>query len=96
MKIIILFDGRWNPLNVSLSTRILILSSIGGQNIMDSHWFLKDKKAMDWKEGFSQLPWDKENKFKEGSWKAGGRGVFGGLLLVWFFWEGEEKDEKSW
>jgi hypothetical protein len=25
------------------------------------------RKAMDWREGFAQLPLDKENKFKEGS-----------------------------
>jgi hypothetical protein len=25
---------------------------------------LKDEEAMDWKEGFPQLPLDKENKFK--------------------------------
>jgi hypothetical protein len=64
--------GGWNPLNVSLGIRIFILNSIGGQNILDSHWFLKDEEAMDWREGFPQLPLDKENKFKEE--------VLGGLL----------------
>jgi hypothetical protein len=38
---------------------------------------LKDEEAMDWRERFSQLPLNKENKFKEGSWKVWG-GVFGG------------------
>jgi hypothetical protein len=31
---------------------------------------MKDEDAIDWKEEFAQLPLDKENKFKEGSWKA--------------------------
>jgi hypothetical protein len=31
---------------------------------------MKDEEVIDWKEGFSQLPLDKENKFKEGSCKA--------------------------
>jgi hypothetical protein len=56
----------WNTFNVSLGTRFLILKSIGGQIILDSHWFLKDEEAMDWMEGFPQLPLDKENKLKEG------------------------------
>jgi len=30
---------------------------------------MKDEKAIDWREGFSQLPLDKENKIKEGSWE---------------------------
>jgi len=58
--------GRWNPLNVSLGIKIFILNSIGGQIIFDSHWFLKDEEAMDWREGFQQLPLDKKNKLKEG------------------------------
>jgi hypothetical protein len=61
-----LIEG-WNPFNVSLGTIILILNSIGGQIIFDSHWFLKDEEAMDWRERFPQLPLDKENKVKEGS-----------------------------
>jgi hypothetical protein len=59
--------GGWNPLNVSLGIRIFTLKSIGGQIILNFHWFLKDEEAMDWKEGFPQLPLDKENKLKEGS-----------------------------
>jgi hypothetical protein len=59
--------GGWNPLSVSLGTRVFILKSIGGQIILNSHWFLKDEEAMDWRERFSQLPLNKENKFKEGS-----------------------------
>jgi len=31
---------------------------------------MKDKKVIDWKERFPQLPLDKDNKFKERSWKA--------------------------
>jgi hypothetical protein len=58
--------GGWKPFSVSLGIIIHILNSIGRQIILDSHWFLKDEEAMDWKEGFPQLPLDKENKFKEG------------------------------
>jgi hypothetical protein len=59
--------GGWNPLSVSLGIRIFILKSIKGQIIFNFHWFLKDEEAMDWKEGFPQLPRDKENRLKEGS-----------------------------
>jgi hypothetical protein len=27
----------------------------------------KDEEAMDWRGGFPQLPWERENKLKEGS-----------------------------
>jgi len=56
---------EWNVLNLSLGIRILILTSIGGQIILNSHWFLKDEEAMDWRERFPQLSLDKENKLKE-------------------------------
>jgi hypothetical protein len=59
-----------NPLSVSLGIRILILNSIGRQIIFDSHWFLKDEEAMDYRGRFPQLPLDKENKLKEGSRKT--------------------------
>jgi hypothetical protein len=50
-----------------LGTRVFILKSIGGQIILNYHWFLKDEEAMDWRERFPQLPLNKENKLKEGS-----------------------------
>jgi hypothetical protein len=59
--------GGWNPLSVSLGIIIFILNFIGGQIIFNFHWFLKDVEAMDWREGFPQLPLDKKNKLKEGS-----------------------------
>jgi hypothetical protein len=59
--------GGWNPFSVSLGIRIFILNSIGGQIILDSHWFLKAEEAMDWRERFPQLPLDKENRLKDGS-----------------------------
>jgi hypothetical protein len=58
--------GGWNTLNVSLGTKIITLNSIGGQIILDSHWFLNNEEAMDWRDGFPQFPLDKDNKFKEG------------------------------
>jgi hypothetical protein len=47
--------GRWNIFYVSLGPRILILKSIGGQIILNSHWLLKDEEAIDWKERFRSL-----------------------------------------
>jgi hypothetical protein len=37
---------------VSLGPRILILKSIGGQIILNSHWLLKDEEAIDGSRGF--------------------------------------------
>jgi hypothetical protein len=37
---------------------------------------MKDEEAIDWREGFPQLPLNKENKFKEGSWEAWVRNFF--------------------
>jgi len=53
-----------------LDPRILILKSIGGHIILNSHWFLEDEEAIDWKGRILKLPWDKGNKLKEGSWEA--------------------------
>jgi len=69
--------------NVSLGTRILILNSIGGKINLDSHYFMKDDEAINWRERFSHLPLDKENKLKEGSWKAWVGRVF--ILSYVFF-----------
>jgi hypothetical protein len=49
---------------------------------------MKDEKAIDWREGFQQLPLDKENKLKEGSWEALGWGK-----KNYFVFLEEEKDE---
>jgi hypothetical protein len=72
----------WNLIIISLGIKIFILNSIEGQVIIDSHWFMKDEEATDWRERFLQLPLDKENKFKEGSWKAWVRRIF--WYLVFF------------
>jgi hypothetical protein len=45
--------GEWNIPCVSLGIRIFILISIGEKTILDSHWFMKDEGAIDWREGFS-------------------------------------------
>jgi hypothetical protein len=44
--------GEWNLPRVSLGITILILISIGEKTIIDSHWFMKDEGAIDWREGF--------------------------------------------
>jgi hypothetical protein len=55
-----------------------------------------DGEAMDWKERFSQLPLDKQNKFKKGSCKLCEREVLGGVFfLCYFSWEMEEKEDES-
>jgi hypothetical protein len=41
-----------------------------GQIIINPHWFTKDEKTIDWREGFPQLPLNKKSKHKEGSWEA--------------------------
>jgi hypothetical protein len=38
----------------SLGTRILLLTIIEKWNILNSHWFMNGKEAIDWKEGFPQ------------------------------------------
>ncbi len=65
IRIISYLIRGWNPLSVSLGTKKFILNSIGKQIILDFHWFMKDEEAIDWREGFPQLPLDKENKLKE-------------------------------
>jgi hypothetical protein len=51
---------------VSLGPRILILKSIGGKIILNSHWLLKDEEAIDWREGFRSL---------KGSWGTSSRKI---------------------
>jgi hypothetical protein len=46
---------------------------------------MKDEEAIDWKEGFPQLPLDKENKLKEGSCEAWGERNF----FLFFLWIGK-------
>ncbi len=48
---------------------------------------MKDEKAIDCREGFPQLPLDKENKLKEGSWEA-----FGGDFFYIIIMEKEENE----
>jgi hypothetical protein len=45
---------------------------------------MKDMKAINWRERFPQLPLDKNNKLKEGSWEVLGGG---GEYLSCFFWK---------
>ncbi len=49
--------GGWNIFCVSLGPRILILKSIRGQIILNSHWLLKDEEAINWKGGFRNFHW---------------------------------------
>jgi hypothetical protein len=43
---------------------------------------MKDEEAIDWREIFSQLPLDEENKLKERSWKPWVRRIF--CILCFF------------
>jgi hypothetical protein len=47
-----------------------------GEIILDSQWFMKDEKAIDWKEGFSQFLLNKEIKVKYESWKFEKKRIF--------------------
>jgi hypothetical protein len=49
---------------------------------------MKDVEVIDWREGFPQLPLNKENKLKEGSWKVLRRIFFG--ILCFFLGGGGE------
>jgi hypothetical protein len=59
-----------------------MLNSIGEKIILDSHWFMKDEEAIDWREKNFKLLLHKENKFKEGSWEAYQKGEW---YLMCFF-----------
>jgi len=86
----------WNLLRVSLGIIIIILKSIGRQIILNSHWFLKDEEAMDWREGFPQLPLDKITSLRKGLEKLGEKEFMGILFLrLFFLGESEEKDDES-
>jgi hypothetical protein len=52
-----------------------------GQIILDSHLFMRDEKAINWRETFPQTSIGLENKLKKRSWEAFGLGVF--CFVVW-------------
>jgi hypothetical protein len=58
--------GEWTLLSVSLGIRILILNSIREKIILDSHWFMKDEEAIDWKEGFQYFHWTRGTSSRRG------------------------------
>jgi hypothetical protein len=88
MRIVILFDWRMEYFCVSLSPKIFILKSIGGQIILNSHWLLKDEEAIDWKGGFRSFHWTRGISSRKG---------YGGLPREKrLSWVGErEKEEKE-
>jgi hypothetical protein len=49
--------GGWNVFNVSSGPKVLILKSIGGQIILNSHGLLKDEEVIDWRGGFPSFHW---------------------------------------
>jgi hypothetical protein len=67
------------------------------QIILDSHWFLKDEEAMDWREGFLSTTSIGQRKQSQGRvMKRGKKKNFWKVfLLCYFFGEGEEKDDES-
>jgi hypothetical protein len=52
-----------------LGIRILILNSIGKEIIFDSHWFMKDEKAINWREGFPNFHWTRRTSSRRGHGK---------------------------
>jgi hypothetical protein len=63
------------PSYVSLGIKILILNSIGEKIIFDSHWFMKDEEAINWKEGFPNFHWTRRTSSRRGHERLTKRGV---------------------
>jgi hypothetical protein len=70
--------GEWNFFSVSLGIREKI--------ILDSHWFMKDKEAIDWREGFQYFHWTRGTSSRRGQ-----RGLPRRRSLCIFFWKKEEE-----
>jgi len=66
MRIVILFDWKMEFFCVSLGPKILIVKSIEGQIIFNSHWLLKDEKAIDYREGFRSFHWTRGTNSRKG------------------------------
>jgi len=81
--------GGWNIFCVSLAPKILILKSIGGQIILNSHWLLKDEEAIDWRGGFRTFHWAKGISLRKGHESL----PSGRHYVCVFLWE--EKEEKE-
>jgi hypothetical protein len=82
--------GGWNLFNVSLGPRILILKSIGGQIIFNSHGLLKDEEAIDWSGGFPNFHWTRGTSSRKVHEK-----FTKGMDGVCFFEPKETKEEKE-
>jgi hypothetical protein len=67
--------GEWNLLSVSLGIKILILNSIGEKIILDSHWFMKDEEAIDWRERFPNFNWTRRTSSRRGHGRLTKRGM---------------------
>jgi hypothetical protein len=57
---------EWNLFRVSLGIKILILNSIGEKIIINSHWFMKDEEAIDWRESFQYFHWTRGTSLRRG------------------------------
>jgi hypothetical protein len=71
-----------------LGIRILILNSIREKIILDSHWFIKDEKTIDWKEGFPNFHGTRRTSSRRGH---GGLPKGEGSILRF----GKEKEENE-
>jgi hypothetical protein len=82
--------GEWNLPHVSLGIRIFILIFIGEKIVPNSHWFMKDEGAIDWREGFPNFHWTRRASSKKvkGVYQ-GGRG----RSCVW--WKKKEEEGKD-
>jgi hypothetical protein len=72
-----------------LGIRILIQDSIGEKIILDSHWFMKDEKAIDWREGFPNFHWTRRTSSRRHHERLTKRGS--GILCV-FLGKKEENE----
>jgi len=58
--------GEWNLLRVSLGIKILTLNYIGEKIILNFHWFMKDEKTIDWREGIPNFHWTRKTNSRRG------------------------------
>ncbi len=64
-----------------------ILKSIGGQIIINFHWFLKDDEAVDWRGGFLNFHGTRRTSEKRGLEKLGGEEFLALFFLCDFSWK---------
>jgi hypothetical protein len=65
-----------------LGIRIFIPNSIGEKIIIDSHSFMKDEEAIDWREGFPNFHWTRRTSSRRGHGRLTKRGVISCVFFL--------------